>query len=122
MISRTQAEDYLDSTLGISVPSFVLQAAVDKVGALEPEMVAAGYSDATIQLIQAMATAIVAAAGAPRRLRDQRSPSGAGRGFENAKDALTQLRNSLAGMDTAGITAEVVGPDPAANTVLLVAA
>ena len=121
MISTTQAAEYLDKTLGIAVPSFVLAAAAEKVEATEAAMAAAGYSDADQTLMQAMAVAIVAAAGAPRSLNSQGAPSGASRSFANQKGALTALRRSLASLDTAGVLTALVGADPAAASLLMVA-
>lgn len=121
MISNSQAAEYLDKTLGISVPSFVLSAAVEKVEAVEPALLDA-YDEPTCTLIEAVAVAIIAAAGAPRQIKDQRAPSGASRGFDNQKGALSALRRSLEGLDTSGITTDIVGPDPAAATLFLVAA
>jgi hypothetical protein len=120
MISRDQAASYLDDTLGISVPSFLLSAAHESVEALEPAMQAAGYSEPTIVRIQAMAVAIVAAAGDPRRIQSQGAPSGASRSFKNSDAPLTALRRSLQALDTAGITAALVGPDPSTGTLLFV--
>lgn len=122
MISTTQAAEYLDKTLGISVPSFVLSASVEKIEGAEPDMIAAGYSDADQTLVQAMAVAIVAAAGAPRRINSQGAPSGANRSFKNFDAALSALRRSLAALDTAGTVADLIGPDPETATLLLVAA
>ena len=122
MISTTQAAEYLDKTLGISVPSFVLSAAVEKVEAVEPDMVAAGYDDATQTLIQAYAVAIIAAGGDPRRINSQSAPSGASRSFKNGDAALSALRRALEALDTAGTVTDLVGPDPAAATLFLVAA
>jgi hypothetical protein len=122
VISQANARDYLSETLGISVPSFFLTAAMDKVEAIEAALVVAGYDEATVTMIESMATAILAAAGAPRQIKDQRAPSGASRGFDNHDDALSKLRRSLAAMDTAGVTTDLVGPDPAANSLFLVAA
>lgn len=122
MISSTQASEYLDKTLGISVPSFVLSAAVEKVEAAEADMIAAGYSEADQKLIQAMAVALIAAAGAPRRINSQGAPSGANRSFKNDDKALSALRRALEGLDTAGTVTDLVGPDPAVGSLFLVAA
>ena len=122
MISTTQAADYLGEALGISVPSFVVSAAVEKVEAAEPAMVAAGYDDATQVLVQTYAVALIAAGGAPRRINSQGAPSGANRSFKNFDAALTALRNALASLDTAGTVTDIVGPDPAASSLFLVAA
>lgn len=120
MISTAQAAAYLDETLGITVPGFLLSAVVERVEAAEPDMIDAGYDDATQILIQSMAVAIIAAAGAPRRVQSQAAPSGASRSFKNHDNALSALRRSLAALDTAGTVADLVGPDPAAGTLLLV--
>lgn len=120
MITLADATAYLDEALGITVPAFIVQAAVDDVGALEPAMVDAGYTAATRTRIQAMAVAIVAGADSARRIQSQGAPSGASRSFKQADDALSKLRRSLAALDTAGVTAALVGPDPTTGTLLLV--
>lgn len=120
MISTTQAQQYLDQSLGITVPSFVVAAAVEEVEGVESAMVDAGYSDATAVLIQCMAVALVACKGAPRRINSQGAPSGASRSFKYAANDLTALRRSLAALDTAGTTAALIGPDPETQTMLLV--
>lgn len=120
MISATQARQYLDQALGVAVPDFIVAAAVEKVEAAEPAMQAAGYSDADQVLIQSMAVSLIAAAGAPRRISSQGAASGASRSFKNTDDALTQLRRSLAALDTAGTVSALIGPDPASATLFLV--
>lgn len=120
MISTTQASQYMDSALGISLPSFLVSAACAKVETAEPAMIDAGYSDSDQVLIQCMAVTLVACGGQPRRISSQAAPSGASRSFKNTDDAMTQLRRSLAALDTAGTVAEIVGPDPAASTMFFV--
>lgn len=120
MITTTQAAEYLDQALGVSLPSFVVSAACDKVEAVEPAMLDAGYSEADITLMQSMAVAIVACAGMPRRVQSQGAPSGASRSFKHADDALSQMRRTLAAMDTAGTLTATVGPDPKAAALLMV--
>lgn len=120
MITAEQAAEYLDASLGVSLPTFILQAAVDEVAVLEPAMVDAGYSATKRTLVQSMAVAIVAAAGDPRRIQSQGAPSGASRSFKNSDKALSVLRRSLAAQDTAGITTVLVGPDPAGGTMVMV--
>ncbi|MFD2756385.1 DUF7370 family protein [Comamonas terrae] len=120
MITSTHATQYLDQALGVSVPSFFIDAAVAKVAAAEEKMVDAGYSAEDQLLIQCMAVAIIASAGAPRRIQSQGAPSGASRSFKNQDDALTQLRRSLAALDKAGTVADLVGPDPAASAFMFV--
>ncbi|KTT17961.1 DUF7370 family protein [Pseudacidovorax intermedius] len=120
MITATQAQQYLSEALGISVPGFLVEAAVAKVATAEPAMILAGYSDQDRQLVQVYAVALIAAAGAPRRIASQGAPSGASRSFKNFDDGLTQLRRSLAALDKAGTVAALVGPDPASGTLFLV--
>lgn len=120
MITTTQAAAYLDQALGITLPGFVVTAACDKVEAVEPDMLDAGYTEADITLMQSMAVAIVACGGMPRRIQSQGAPSGASRSFKHADNALSQLRRTLAAMDTAGTLTATVGPDPAAASLLMV--
>ncbi len=120
MISTTQAQQYLDQSLGITVPAFVVSAAVERVEGAEPDMVDAGYTDAAMVMIQCMAVALIAAAGAPRRINSQGAPSGASRSFKYSDSDMTALRRSLAALDTAGTTALLIGPDPSTQTMLLV--
>lgn len=120
MITSTQAQQYLDQALGVSVPVFIVEAAVAKVATAEPAMVAAGYSTMDQILIQSMAVAIVASAGAPRRIASQGAASGASRSFKNFDASLTALRRSLAALDTAGTVADLVGVDPETNTLFMV--
>ena len=120
MISAAQAQQYLDQSLGISLPPFLLAAAVEEVEAVEPAMIEAGYSESVQIRIQCMAVALIAAAGAPRRINSQSAPSGASRSFKNADNALTSMRRALAALDTAGTVAAIVGPDPTVGTLLMV--
>lgn len=118
MITVTQASQYLDQALGVSVPEFIVEAAVTKVATAEAAMDEAGYSAVDKVLIQSMAVALIAAAGAPRRIQSQGAPSGASRSFKNFDASLALLRRSLAGLDTAGTVTELVGIDPEATGTL----
>ncbi len=120
MISAAQASQYIDATLGVGLPAFLVSAAVESVEALEPAMLAAGYDEPTIVRIQALTVAIVAAAGNPRRVTAQGAPSGASRSFKYADGDLSALRRSLRALDTAQTTAALVGPDPTSATLLMV--
>ena len=120
MITATQAQAYLSDSLGVSVPDFIVEAVVATVATVEQRMVDAGYDATKRLLIQTYAVAIIAAAGAPRRIASQGAPSGASQSFKNFDNSLTQLRRTLAGLDTAGITGPLVGADPAANTLFMV--
>lgn len=116
MITLAQAKAYIDQAIGIAVPDFFTEAAITKVGAVD----VSGYSTADQTMIQVMAVAIVASAGAPRRVASQDAPSGASRSFKNDDGALSALRRSLKALDTAGTMADVVGPDPVNASFLMV--
>lgn len=120
MISTTQARQYLDMMLGITVPDYLLSAAVGRVEAAEQAMIDADYDDNKQQLVQGMAVALVAANGAPRRTQSQGAPSGASRSFKYSAEDLTNLRRSLAALDTAGTVVSIVGPDPVTGTLFAV--
>lgn len=120
MITSAQAIQYLDQALGVSLPSFFIDAAIAKVEPAEALMISAGYSNADQVLIQCMAVAIVASAGSPRRIQSQGAASGASRSFKNMDDDLSSLRRSLASLDTSSTVADIVGPDPRAPTVFMV--
>jgi len=120
MITSTQASEYLDKALGVGVPSFIVDAAVTKVAALESDMVSAGYSAADQVLIQCMAVTIISAAGAPRRIQSQAASSGASRSFRTFDNDLSALRRSLVALDTAGITAAAIGSDPVSPAMFMV--
>ena len=119
MITSTQASQYLDQALGVSVPLFIVEAAVEKVATAEGAMVAAGYSTMDRVLIQSMAVAIVASAGAPRRIASQGAASGASRSFKNFDASLSALRRSLAALDTAGTVTDLMGEDPDARNAMM---
>lgn len=120
MITSTQAQQYLDQALGVSVPLFIVENAVAKVATAESAMIAAGYSESDRVLIQTYAVALIASAGAPRRIASQGAASGASRSFKNFDASLTALRRSLAALDVKGTVALLVGVDPAANTLMMV--
>lgn len=120
MITSTQATQYLDQALGVSVPSFLIDAAVEKIESAEPAMIAAGYSDADQIMIQCLAVAVIAAGGAPRRVSSQGAASGASRGFKYSDKDLSALRRTLAALDTAGTVSALVGVDPAAATMFMI--
>lgn len=108
MITLQQATEYLDQALGVSLPSFLVQAAVDTVAEHESALAAAYSAAHTRVLIQTLAVAVVACASDPRRLRSQSAPSGASRSFAGGAD-LDKLRDQLASLDTAGVLASITG-------------
>lgn len=112
----------MDQALGVTTSGLFLDAAVARVATAEQAMIDAGYSVSTQTMVQCMAVAIIASAGMPRRIKSQAGPSGESRSFDNYEKALTALRRSLAALDTAGTVADLIGPDPATQTLMMVVA
>ena len=119
MITAAQATQYIGDTIGASIPSFIVDAAVARVAEIEPDLLAT-YDTSTAVMIEAMAVTILACAGAPRRIASQGAPSGASRSFTNDAKALSSLRKALNALDSDGITADLIGPDPAASSFFMV--
>lgn len=120
MITSAQATQYLDQMLGVGAPGFLIDAAVADVATYETALTAAGYSSSTIVRIQCMTTAILVAAGDPKRTSSQGASSGASRSFKFRDGDLSALRRSLASLDTSGVVADLVGTDPAASAFMMV--
>ena len=120
MITSAQATQYLDQMLGVGAPAFLVDAAIADVATYETALTAAGYSSSTIVRIQCMATAILVAAGDPKRTSSQGTASGASRSFKFRDGDLSALRRSLASLDTSGVVADLVGTDPAASAFMMV--
>lgn len=120
MITSAQATQYLDQMLGVGAPGFLVDAAVTSVASYEQAMIDAGYTASTMVQIQCITVALLVAAGDPRRIGSQGAPSGASRGFRYTAGDLSKLRRSLTPLDTSGIVAGLIGPDPANSGFLMV--
>lgn len=118
MITSAQATQYLDQMLGVGAPGFLVDAAIAKVEAVEPDM--AVYAEHDQILMQCMAVALLVAAGDPKRTASQHASSGASRSFKLQTADLTKLRRSLAALDTLSILSSVVGTDPAGSAFMMV--
>lgn len=111
MITAAQGKAYIDQTLGVSVPDFLIDVAIAKVSTYEPAM-AAVYSEVDIVLMQCLAVAIIACPGSPKRTSSQNAASGAARSFKFGEDDMTALRRSLSALDTQGLLRDAVGANP----------
>jgi hypothetical protein len=118
-VTSGNLKQYLSDVLGVTVPEFIIQAAIDKVETVHP-LLDSTYAEHDALLIEYMSAAIICCAGAPRRIQSQGAASGASRSFSNDAKALSALRRSLAELDTAGITAPLVGADPSTSSMFLV--
>ena len=120
MITSAQATQYLDQMLGVGAPGFLVDAAIADVATYEPALIAAGYSASTIVRIQCMATAILVAAGDPKRTSSQHASSGAARNFRFKDGDLSILRRNLKSLDSIGVMEDLVGPDPVNTAFMMV--
>jgi hypothetical protein len=120
MITSAQATQYLDQMLGVGAPGFLVDAAVADVTTYETALQAAGYTASTIVRIECITVALLVAAGDPKRVSSQHASSGAARSFKFHDGDLSKLRRSLAALDTAGVMAALIGPDPANSGFLMV--
>lgn len=107
MITTDQLTEYL-TQLGVSVPSFMLQAIVDKANSVQACLDGAGYSDADKLLIQMYAAAIMANDTGGRRVKSQSAPSGASQSYEYGATLTNDLRSKLSQLDTSGCTAALI--------------
>lgn len=113
MITTTQLAQMLDQ-YGVTMPSFILDAAVSKANSVEACLDGAGYSDADKTLIQIYAATVIAGATDTRKIKSRHAASGASQSFDYGK-GFTSLRRTLAALDTSGCTAAIIGPDPVAG-------
>lgn len=110
MITNAQAAEYMATSYGIAVPSFILDAAISQVASVESAMISAGYTPAAIVLMQAMAVTLIATAnGAPQRIQSQGAPSGASRSFFNDPKAMLKLQQALEDQDPLAILGPIIG-------------
>lgn len=120
MITSAQATQYLDQMLGVGAPGFLIDAAISDVAAYEAALTAAGYTASTIVRIECMATAILVAAGDPKRTSSQGAASGASRSFKFKDGDLSILRRNLKSLDSSGVMEDLVGPDPVNTAFMMV--
>ena len=114
-ITAAQVKQQLSALGYTTVPDFMIEAYLCKLAKIEPCLVAAGYDDCDLVLIQVYAVTLMALTAYTQRIKSQGAPSGASRSFEYGDDSITWLRDSLARLDTSGCTAEL--PISAGNSV-----
>ncbi|WXL23918.1 hypothetical protein WG219_11180 [Ectopseudomonas mendocina] len=112
MLTTEQAKEYL-STLGITLPGFVLQALVDNANSIN-ECLDANYPAGTALLIQVYLVGLMALAQGDKYLSSQTAPSGASRSFryQQFADRWRGTLSLLRGLDKHGCATELIPPDP----------
>jgi hypothetical protein len=111
MITSDQLNEFL-AQYGVSLPSVVTDAILAQLDSISA-CVDANYPVNVAPLIYLYAAAIMAGNTGVRQVKSQGAPSGASQSFDNPKAGFTQLRRTLAGIDTYGCTKQIIGADPA---------
>jgi len=120
MVTLDQVKQFLDSSYGVSIPDFILQAAIDSVASVQPCLDGAGYTPSNMLFIQLYAVAIIASAADPRKIKSQGAPNGASRSFEYGKKGIDAMRVKLRELDTSGCTTTIVGNSATNNAFMMV--
>jgi hypothetical protein len=102
-ITAAQVKQQL-SALGYTIPDFMIDAYLCKLGSISMCLEAAGYDECDMTLIQVYAVTLMAITAFSQRIKSQSTPSGASRSFDYSGDVKT-VRNTLAALDTSGCTA-----------------
>jgi hypothetical protein len=107
MAAQIPASDVkaLLAELGYAIPDAVLNLLFCQLEKIQDCLDSAGYDECTQQLIQLYAMCLMSASSGARKIKSQGAPSGASRSFDYGEDGLTQLREALRVIDSAGCTA-----------------
>lgn len=120
MVTLDQVKQFLDSSYGVSIPDFILQAAIDSVASVQPCLTGAGYTSSQMLFIQLYAVSIIASAADPRKLKSQSAPNGASRSFEYGNKGVDAMRVKLRELDISGCTTAIVGNSATKNAFFMV--
>lgn len=112
MLTADQAREYL-ATVGISLPSFVLDALVEQANSIQ-ECLDANYTPATALLIQLYLIGLMGLGQGDKYISSQTAPSGASRSFryQSFSDRWKGSLNLLRGLDKNGCATALIPPDP----------
>ncbi|HEN3625245.1 TPA: hypothetical protein U5E31_001886 [Yersinia enterocolitica] len=112
MLTADQAKEYL-ATVGISLPSFVLDALVEQANSIQ-ECLHANYTPATALLIQLYLIGLMGLGQGDKYISSQTAPSGASRSFryQSFTDRWNGSLSLLRGLDKHGCAAAITPPNP----------
>ncbi|MGM7903151.1 DUF7370 family protein [Yersinia enterocolitica] len=112
MLTAEQAKEYL-ATVGISLPSFVLDALVEQANSIQ-ECLDANYTPATALLIQLYLIGLMGLGQGDKYISSQTAPSGASRSFryQSLTDRWNGSLSLLRGLDKHGCAAAITPPNP----------
>ncbi|WP_145585523.1 hypothetical protein [Yersinia rochesterensis] len=112
MLTAEQAKEYL-ATVGISLPSFVIDALVEQANSIQ-ECLDANYTPATALLIQLYLIGLMGLGQGDKYISSQTAPSGASRSFRHQSftDRWNGSLSLLRGLDKYGCAAAITPPNP----------
>ncbi|EPT7080318.1 DUF7370 family protein [Cronobacter sakazakii] len=112
MITTAQAKEYL-SSVGITLPDFILDALIEQVNSIQ-ECLDAHYQPATALLIQMYLLGLMGLGQGDRYISSQTAPSGASRSFryQSFADRWSGSLSLLRGLDKYGCATSLIPPDP----------
>lgn len=112
MLTADQAREYL-ATVGISLPSFVLDALVEQANSIQ-ECLDANYTPATALLIQLYLIGLMGLGQGDKYISSQTAPSGASQSFryQSFSDRWKGSLNLLRGLDKNDCATALIPPDP----------
>lgn len=105
-ITAAQVKQQLSALGYTTVPDFMIDAYLCKMAKIEPCLIAAGYDDCDLMLIQVYAVTLMALTAYTQRIKSQGAPSGASRSFDYS-DSVLNMRDALLALDTSGCTSEM---------------
>lgn len=101
-ITAAQVKQQL-SALGYTIPDFMIDAYICKLGCVRECLEAAGHDECDLMLIQVYAVTLMAITANTQRISSQSSPSGASRSFNYSGD-IKSMRDALRALDKSGCT------------------
>ncbi|WP_105625495.1 DUF7370 family protein [Cronobacter sakazakii] len=104
-ITAAQVKQQL-SSLGYSIPDFIIDAYLCKLSTIEQCLEASGYDECDVVLIQVYAVSLMALTAYSQRIKSQSAPSGASRSFDYTGD-VRSMRDALLSLDKSGCTASL---------------
>ncbi|MAX51670.1 MAG: hypothetical protein CMH22_16025 [Methylophaga sp.] len=121
MITTDEATAYLRE-LGITVPSFLLEAITEEAGGIQDCLDANNVSASRQVAIYTYLIGLLALSGGARQVTSQSAPSGASQSFKysNPSDAYDQIYAALQVVDTHGCAAPLTPAKPGGSTGFMV--
>lgn len=113
MLTVEEARAYLTS-LGITLPDFLLQLLVDQANSIEP-CLTANYPAGTAKLIGLYLLGLLGISNGDKYVSSESAPSGASRSYryKALSDSWNSTYNLLRALDTAGCAVPLTPPNPA---------